>query len=432
MPEIKSMTLEEAKAYKQELKDQGKTLSTSKEMGKVEDYIKTLEPEKYGDETVQSAYEKLSSGVTERGGWTEQNLSELRSRGIPTMLEPVGSERGSGDLAGYLSDFQDTAYASASSPELRESISAQIEPEMEAPEPIDYVEQYEDYREEYGVAELEGSLNDLKAQLREQEAIRRQRRQAAMDEPVAMGVIGGRVSEIERQEAERIDVINREMAYVNDQLTTAYGVIETYMNLEQMTYQDAYQAYQDEFKRNIQIYNLIDEEMDEQEKIARSNLQLYQNAIIGGNLDYDSLSSDQKALIGKLEVQSGLPIGFTASLKADNADGKVLSTTTRESGGQKFADVVMQMPDGTIKVIPQSLGAVSGDDDSDYSRQMNEMLDSKAGSDGYVSPSTWEQGLRAWVSETGGKQEEYVKRFASYVNPDHSHNYVGYDDVYGY
>lgn len=354
------MTLPELKEYRQQLKSEGKTASTSKEYGKVEDLIKTLQPEKYDEETVSSAYSKLSSGVIEYGGWTEMNIENIKEHTgeYPLLASQPRPGSGGGDLPSYLNSFQETAYQAAGSPELRESIIQQIEPEgMERPEPLDRVETFEEMREEYGVAEMETTLTDLKAQREELYATARQRRQAAEGEPVALGVIGGRVSEIERQTNERVDAINREINTVTDQLQMSYGVIETYMNFMGQDYQDAVAAYNEEFNRNLQIYKLVDEEMDEQQASARSNLQLYANAIVEGNIDYGSLSSSQKAFLNKMEVQSGLPMGFIGSLKATDADGKIISTSTRDSGGMKYADIIMRMPDGSLKTVTQTLGA---------------------------------------------------------------------------
>lgn len=437
MADYKKMNLEQLQAAKKSLQASGKTLSTSKELGKVEDLIKTLSPEKYGKETVSSAYSKLSSGVTERGGWTEANAEKIYEyTGKYPNLEPP---KDASQLSGYLNDYQDGVFNFSNSPETREGFVNSLTPNTDQPETFSRVEQFENLREQYGVADLETNLTSLKA---EQEALIAEGRTRKFDEegkPVPLNVISGRVSEIERQTNERLDVINRTINTVVDQLQTSYGVIETYINLQGLDYQDAVQAYDREFNQNLQIYKLIDEEMDEQQANARANLQLYANAIIAGNIDYGKLSSDQKAFLSKLEVQSGLPIGFTSSLKADNAGGKVLSTSTRESGGQKYADVVMQMPDGSMKVVSQSLGAVSGSGgakqtESEYlrtaSRDMVTLLSSKSGKDGYVSPTTWSTASKAWVAETGQKQEEFALAFGSYVNPKYGDEYLGYEKAF--
>lgn len=342
---IKSMTLEQAKAYQQELRSQGRTESTSKEAGKLADYIATLEPEKYGEERLSEAYSKLSRGVTTTGGWTEQNLDLIeRYTGTrPQLTDP------NQDISGYLSDYQDMVYGNASSVELRESIAAQLEPDMERPEPFSRVEQLETMREEYGLTELEQQLNDLKASVREQYALRTQRIQAAEGKPVALGVIAGRVTEIERQEAERIDVLNREIAYITDQVNTAYNVIDKYINYMGLDYQDAVTAYNEAFNRNLQIYNLTVEAIDRQQAAARANLQLYMNAITSGNMDYGSLSSSERLQVNKLELSSGLPMGFVSRLRMNPKD--TLLMTNGETGQAAFMDA-----NGNIRVVNTGIG----------------------------------------------------------------------------
>lgn len=338
------MTYEQARAYQKELKSQGKTASTSKEYGKVENYIKTLKPENYGKETVSDAYKQLSSGVKYTGGWTEKNLGNIEKyTGTKPQLISPSSVTSPDNLSSYLNNYQDSVYGSAGSPELRESIAAQLEPDMEKPEPLNRVEEYETMRQNMGVADLETTLTDLKAQLEQEYATTRARRFDAEGKPVAMGVIAGRVSEIERQQNERVDALGRQINVINDQLTTAYNVISTYMNFMSLDYQDAVNAYNTEFSRNLQIYNLIDEEMDEQMANARANLQVYQNAILSGNINYASLPTSQKAFISKLEVQAGLPVGFTGTLKPDE---KVLYSGTRTADGVKYLDTITQGSNG--------------------------------------------------------------------------------------
>jgi hypothetical protein len=359
MADIKSMSLEQAKAYQKELKAQGKTISTSKEAGKLADYIATLQPEKNSDKRLSEAYSKLSSGVTQAGGWTEQNAAQIQQyTGVTPTFQtnkdgtPYSSTE---DLSGYLNNYQSSVYGAANNIPLRESIINQLEPQgMEKPDVLNRVEEFEKMRNEMGVADLETTLNGLKAQLEEQYALKRQRTQSAEGKPVAMGVIAGRVSEIERQETERIDAIGRQINVISDQLNTSYNVISTYMQFMSLDYQDAVQRYNDEFNRNLQIYKLVDEEMDQQQATARANLQIYQNALLSGNINYSSLSGDQKAFISKLEVQAGLPIGFTASLKPDE---KVLYSGTRESGGVKYLDIITQGANGQPITKSISLGA---------------------------------------------------------------------------
>lgn len=362
MANIKSMNLQEALAYQKKLESQGKTISTSKEMGKLSDYIKTLQPQKYGQKELGEAYRKLSSGVTERGGWTEANIGNIQQyAGFTPQLEGMGKEQQvtpRDQALSTLGDFQQSTFQAAGTPQLRDQIAAQLEPQgLEKPQPTARVEQYEQMREQMGVTQLESSLNTLKTELEQQIATRRARTQTAEGAPVAMGVIAGRVSEIERQEAERIDAITRQINSVNDQLNTSYNTISTYMNFMNMDYQDAVAAYDRDYQRNLQIYQLTNEQLDRNQANARANLQIYQNGILSGAINYDNLPSSQKTAITKLELQSGLPIGITSAIKNENAGGKVLSSTSREVDNKKYIDILLQMPDGSFRVDSKFVGS---------------------------------------------------------------------------
>ena len=347
--------------------------SRSKSVNKARIRLKEFDPDKFDLEAGGGREALLRRGVEDPT--PETNIVDL------------------GDISSTLNNFQDQLFEQAGAPETRAGIVAGLEPDTERPQPFKRLEEFNRLREEQGVAELETELNRLRSEQRDIVAENRARRFDAEGKPVPLGVISGRVSEIERQSNERLDVVNRQLSTITDQLNTSYGVIETFINLGSQDFQDATRAYNDEFNRNLQIYKLVDEEIDEQRATARANLQTYQNAIIKGSIDYNSLSDDQKVFVNKLELQSGLPLGFTASLKQDSPDSKVLSTTTRESGGQKFVDVVMRNPDGSMEIKTQTLGAVSTkttDTKQDKSRARSIVireLNSVSGSDGRVAPA---------------------------------------------
>lgn len=413
------MTLVEAKAYKTELKNAGR--KDGKEYGKLIDYMKTITPnaeERYGKEDLGSSYEKLSSGVTTLGGWTEDNLDPIEeyTGHRPSLSAPEG------DLQGGLDNYQQGVYNAAGSPELRESISAQLEPtEAELPETLNRVETAENMRAEMGVDDLETSLNDLKAQLEEQYASKRARTQNVESKPFGnMGVIAGRISEIERQETDRIDAIGRQLNVVNDQLTTAYNGISTMINYMGLDYQDAKSAWESEYNRNLQIYKLVDEELDEQKAAARANLQTYMNAVLSGNISYDNLSGSEKTMINKLELQSGLPIGFIGNLNMSPQD-KLISVNDK-TGEALFMDA-----NGNFQVVPTGATPTpsgnGGNSTGAFSKQTMDQAESvlkrydtivTGGVDRYgndvagdklLSPKEWESAKQAMRDITDSEEE---------------------------
>ena len=447
--ELSSMNAGELKSFIKSGEKAGYSLSTSKELGKAQNLLKVLEPSRYGKSQVESAKKSLTVntevpnlqrlGITDIPDW---KMAEQQAKDAGRMQPTATSGMAGGDLTSMLGSFQTGVFDSATSPALREQIAAQLEPQgIAKPEPLNRVNLYNQMREQYGVTGLETAVTDLKAQVEEQVAIKRQRSQAQEAKPVALGVIAGRVGEIERQENERIDALNRQLNTYNDQLNTAYNMVSTFMNYAGLDYQDAVTAYNNEYNKNLQIYKLVDEEMDEQTAQARANLQTFQNAIEKGNITYSQLPSATKSMITKLEVQSGLPAGFTSALRSSDANGKVLSTTTREIGGQKFIDVVMQMPDGSMKVKTQGVGAVDqssskltkDERNADFISRVFSVIESPTGKlnpttgqkepflrDGTISPQDYKNLKKDFMSNTGGSSKDFDDRFIDYANKSYT------------
>ena len=201
-----------------------------------------------------------------------------------------------------------------------EELKGQLTPGAR-PEVPKLEETFQALREERGLEGLETKLNALKAQEDEVFATLRQRVQAARGKPVPLGVIAGRIGELEQQERENLDFIQRQKSRVIDELNTANATIAQIMQLKQLDYGNAKADYDTQFNQNLQVFDLMRglrrDQIDEQQRQidnARANLQIYANAAMGGNLNYGQMSAEQKLTINRLEVQSGLPIGFIGSL----------------------------------------------------------------------------------------------------------------------
>lgn len=290
------------------------------------------------------------------------NVSYLESKGVNfgqnnTPSTPTSKE----GVTPFLNDFQKNIFESSQpKPEVRvptaEELKTELAPKTEQPALLNRVAEFEKLRTEQGVSVLEQTLTDLKSQEEALVAQKRTRIQGEEGKPVALNVISGRVSEVDRQENEKIDTIQRQKSRVVDELNTKYSVINTYMNYKGLDYNDAVTAYDKEFSQNLQMYNIISgKEKDARSAFesdrdaARANLQIYTNLISKGNVDLSSMPADQQLQMSKLEIQSGLPVGFMASVKKDkNAD--IIFSNTNEGVTQ----VGIRNSDGTINV--QSYG----------------------------------------------------------------------------
>lgn len=114
MATVTGLTYEQARAKQAELKAQGKTASTSKEYGKLEDYIKTLKPENYGAETVASAQKKLS---------TSTQVPQISSTANPMGTSPISGI----DLNSYYDKYFNTPEAQVKKDELAKQEKARDE-----------------------------------------------------------------------------------------------------------------------------------------------------------------------------------------------------------------------------------------------------------------------------------------------------------------
>jgi len=285
-----------------------------------------------------------------QAGYGQRVSQEVQTQSGYVAPEP----KSSGQVTPYLNQYQSNLYSDR--PEIKvptmEELKTTLTPAGGYPEDLNRVEKFEELRTDQGVEALETTLNDLKAQEEQAYANLRIRKAGEEGKPVAMGVISGRITEVEKQERENLDFIQRQKARVVDELNTKYNVINMYMNFYGLDYQDSVNRYNTEFQQNLDMYQIIigrqDAQMEAWEKDranASANLTLMMNAITAGNLDYGSMSADQKVQIAKLEAQAGIPVGTMASVKMD-ADANIVFTTSNEGVTQ----IGIRNADGTISV----------------------------------------------------------------------------------
>jgi hypothetical protein len=249
--------------------------------------------------------------------------------------------------------------------EIMAEITTAIKPTTTKPAAIDLTTTLLGYRSEYGVTALETQLDQLRAQEQDLLAQKETRTAAERGKPVAMNVIEGRVSEIERQENERIGVVQRSIANATNQLNTKYNIVSMLMKTKETDYDNAVTSYDKEMSNNISIFNAaksIDEanktEQERQQDNARSNAQIIINTMNDRDVTYDKLSPDEQTNLTKLGIQSGLGSDFFSSVMKISAGKNILTTIT--SADDTKASIIYK--DGTVKTISTGLPAkpVSG------------------------------------------------------------------------
>lgn len=332
--------------------------------------------------------------------------------------------------AGDATKFANAAQDNFTGVQSREDIKAGLEGELglgERPEVPSMLESFTTQKTEAGLDTLQEEINELTKSERDIVAQRRIRQQAEKDKPEALGVIGGRVSEIERQEGERLDVINREKAYKVDQYNSALSSIQMIMSFTQQDYDNATNSFNSQFTQGLQMINAVSgieesQKTDAQRAMDNANatLGVMSNAITSGNLSYSDLSSDEKLNISKLEARAGLPIGFVSSLKMNPGD-KILNINS-ETGE---ALVIGENGEFEVKktgmtISPKSLstGDSKASDQSDIITFMNQVK----GGDGYIDPKDWDDALESWL-ESGRTKSEFENNFNQFANPSHLGSY---------
>lgn len=351
----------------------------------------------------KSAMDLIDMGYYGYAGWGDtEALANFRDTG--------GEGKGSA-INKTLANYQDSTYQSSINPETRMGeLKDMLTPETPKPATLSRVDEFNKLRTDYGVADLEKNLTDLKAQQDEQYAQLRINKSAEEGKPVAMNVIQGRMTEQERIYNEQADYLGRQVSRITDELNTKYSVISQFVNYMGLDYQDAVAAYDKEFAANIQMYNLVLGEQaaarsayEYDQTAARANLQIYMNAISSGNMSYSGMDATQKLMVQKLEVQSGLPVGTIANMQMKPSD-RILAFSEDKTQAMVVGE------NGQMQVISTGLKA-SATSGTAGERKLNDAL------------SALKRDVQSGVTFTelysryGGQLEEYQIRDAYNAGP---------------
>jgi hypothetical protein len=355
------------------------------------------------------------------------------------VTDPAGAHSFIND--GQQNDFDTRSTANGDTPPVKTSTQtyAQMFADLKAsvaptkrPESPNFVDQYEKLLKTRGVIALEETLNTKKAEAKAIKDANAARKAAEGDKPVAMNVIAGRQTEEDRQDQLLLDPINADIERISNELTTKYKVVDNIMAYSKLDYASAVDEYDTAFTQNLNLFNTVkgiaedDKSANEREQDnARANLQIIYNNISSGGADLTTITAEDKASITKLELQAGLPVGFYNSLQVKNPKADILSTTTRETGGTKYADVIMKNADGSLSTKTVVLGKADGGSNDVSNTELLQQARAKVspqiqavrGGDGYVAPENYVKFRDAWTN-TGLSAEDFDKNFKQYANPE--------------
>lgn len=214
-----------------------------------------------------------------------------------------------------------------------------------------------------GINGLEDDRNMYTQDLRDMEAINRQRIQAEQGKALPSGVIAGRVGEMERQQNERADATNRKLQTINDTLTSRYKVVGMLQEAYGNDYEATVKNYEQQYKEQVDLINtfsgLKKDEMTVADQIktdARANLTIMYNAVKDGSINPEGMTPSQKADIAKMEARAGLPAGTFNQLHITAKDSIKTTSDRVDESGTRWLDVYTKGPDGTPTVESIKIG----------------------------------------------------------------------------
>ena len=240
--------------------------------------------------------------------------------------------------------------------------------EGEAPVAPKYEETFNKLRLDMGLDNVESSINEYKNMIREQENLLMQQRNTERGKSLRLGVIEGRVDQATRDRQEQISWLSSNVQYLTDVANSAYTYINMTMNFKQMDYNTAKEAYDSEFNKRMAVYDSIVEQArderdfkmalrQEQQKTASAQLSMYMDLITSGQMQWSKMSQSEQLAIHKLEVQAGLPVGFTSKITIPKGSTVKSVTQHTDASGVIWADTIFVDPiTGKVSVSSTKIG----------------------------------------------------------------------------
>lgn len=223
-------------------------------------------------------------------------------------------------------------------------------------------------------------------------------------------------------EKARGELVGKKNTLANE-LNQKYNVIDTFMKYSEMDYEAAEREYTNKFNQAIALTNLIknvedSEKADAERKSdnARANLQVMMSSLKGKQ--FSELDSSTKSELAKMELQAGLPTGFT-EFALSSMDEPVVSMGSEftNSSGQRQVPVYTKNPETgmiTSKLITIGTAAVNPTEGDRDRNAINSTLKKLVtGLDGYTDPYLF---ISARAT-SDLSPSEFNSRFGHLVNP---------------
>jgi len=319
----------------------------------------------------------------------------------------------------------DTDIDMRESAKILEKIREQLEMFEDTPKAPNLAEKFKTERQRLGVEPLETRVSEIDSEIEQINANLFIEAEKAGERLVSMTQIGRRRGKLQKEADRSIMLLNIERSSKARQLNNKLSTIEMIMGFTQTNFTNASSLYDREFKKNVDMYNLMkgieDTEKTETEREidnARANWTTISNLISKGNLNLGSLTPEQQTKLNRISLTAGFPNNLLKEIQMGSNGATLKSVTTRlDSQGNKFADIIRQNPDGSIDVINKYLGPESPkQSESAFKREgiseMAKYLAPKLNADGKLEPADYQIGKTAWINE-GLTAKSFDEAFAS-------------------
>ena len=309
------------------------------------------------------------------------SLAGYRGRQVPSTPSAQGASRIDDELVGRASQFinqnqsRDTRLADPNTPPIRGqnqggTANSFIEAFREifgtgqAPAVPSFRELYEEQREEFDIPGLQETINAYDQQERLiLESVQRGI-ETAEGRPVDESVAQGDIRRLTTEEQRQLTTIGRLKADAVNRLNNANSAIETLIKYTSMDYTNAAQQYQSQISQFINLANLVGNQQNREQTRAAANASFIYNAVKDGNLTLDQADPSTVSQLNQLSTQIGLPPNFFTNLSRQQPNNKILSITTRVTGGVKYLDELSQNPTTGEKILQSYRIGASGSNDN--------------------------------------------------------------------
>jgi hypothetical protein len=279
-------------------------------------------------------------------------------------------------------------------------------------QPVQSLEQImADQRAALGVGELETSLNTVDSQIAKLDADYKSLMPEEENRLVSVGQIRRRQSTLDLQYQRQKNDLLAEKNSITNELNMKYGVINSMVSLAGQDIKNASDAYNTQFNQAVSMINLVkgieqDAKTEEERKTdnARANIQIMSNLLQSGNISYGDLPMSSLIDIKNMEIQAGLPVGFTSYVRETVKD-PIVSTLTayNDPSGHRIQPIMTKNADGSVQIQNIDIGLVEN---------ANKSGTSGVGVGGGGSKGTPEQALTLTPGGLGGQCGRFVNNYS--------------------